>query len=93
MADKIFADGVRLFPKHDKAPDFVIGTLIITPNDLVTWLKANPQHLTDYEGKKQLKLQLTKSQGGKLVAAVDTWKPGEKAAATSTPAPEEDLPF
>lgn len=97
MADeKIFADGVRLFPKHEKAPDWVIGTLIITPNDLITWLKANPHHLTDYNGSKQLKLQLTKSQAGKLVASVDTWRPD---AAASKPTPQnnvenvDDLPF
>ena len=78
MADEIMAEGVRLFPKHDKAPDFVLGTLIITPNDLFTWMKANDQYTTEYEGKKQLKLQLKKSKAGKLYASVDTWKPEPK---------------
>lgn len=94
MADeKIFADGVRLFPKHEKAPDWVIGTLIITPNDLITWLKANPQHLTDYNGSKQLKLQLTKSQAGKLVASVDTWRPDGKTAPAAPKEDTDSLPF
>ncbi len=90
--EKIYAEGLRTFAKHDKAPDFVLGTLIITPNDLFAWCKANEQYLTEYEGKKQLRLQMTRSDKGKVNITVDTWKPGEKAPAAKQ---EEDgqLPF
>jgi hypothetical protein len=82
MADKIFPKGVMAFNKHEKAPDFVIGTIIITPNDLVAWLKGEgADNLMDSKYGKQLKLQLTKSKDGKLSIAVDNWKP---TAQTST---------
>src|SRR5690348_54693 len=97
MADKIFVDGLRTFAKHEKAPGFVLGTLIITLDDLYAWAKANPDHITTYEGKKQIKLQMTQSDKGRVNLAVDTWKPDGKTApkAPKAPAkePEEDLPF
>lgn len=80
MADQILPEGLRFFPKHANAPDFVVGTLIITPNDLFAWLKSKPELLTEYDGKKQLKLQLLNSKAGKLYAAVDTFKPEPKAS-------------
>ncbi len=75
MADKaIYPEGVAAFNPHEKAPEFVLGTLVITPNDLVSWLKANPDYLTEYKGKKQLKLQIKKGTKG-IYTTVDTYKP------------------
>lgn len=99
MADQILPKGVRLFNKHANAPDFVIGSLVITPNDLVSWLKEQPELLTDYNGAKQIRLQILKSKDGNLYAAVDTYKPGEVKAQqplsgpVETPADVSDLPF
>lgn len=104
MAEKIYAAGIRTFAKHEKAPDFVLGTLIVTPEDLVKWMKENPQHFTDYQGKAQLRLQMTKGQDGRVVVAVDTWKPsGQQSSSYQTgshkddpanvPDPQSDLPF
>jgi hypothetical protein len=90
MADKVFADGIRFFNKHEKAPDWVLGTLVITPTDLFEWLKANAAYLTEYSGKKQLKIQIAKGQNGKLNGSVDTWKPGDTSPAASTSAPAKD---
>ncbi len=92
MADQILPEGIRFFPKHANAPDFVLGTMVITPNDLYAWLKANEQLLSEYQGKKQIKLQLLNSKQGKLYAAVDTYKAEPKA---SNPEPDlgSDLPF
>lgn len=88
MADQILPEGLRFFPKHANAPDFVLGTMIITPNTLFAWLKANPELLTDYNGDKQVRLQLLNSKQGKLYAAVDTYKAEPK----SKPAPRQTLP-
>lgn len=95
MAEKIFMDGLRFWKKRDTAPEFVLGTLVITPADLAAWVAANPQYLTEYEGKKQVKIQVTKGQEGKLVFAVDTWKPEPKAETAKPAKAEEDqsLPF
>lgn len=92
MADQILPEGIRFFPKHEKAPDFVLGTMIITPNDLYEWLKSKPELLSEYNGKKQIRLQLLNSKQGKIYAAVDTWKPEPKAP-TEKAEDRSDLPF
>lgn len=94
MADQILPEGIRFFNKHEKAPDFVKGVIVITPNDLFTFCKENPQLMTEYDGKKQIRIQLLESKAGKLYGAVDTYKKEEaKAAPAATKQPEDDLPF
>lgn len=88
---KIYPKGLRTFKPHDNAPDFVKGTLLITPNELIEWLKDNSQYLTDYKGAKQLKCQILDGKDG-LYFQVDTWKKDEG----STPASSQetnDPPF
>jgi hypothetical protein len=75
--EKIYPDGVRAFSKHPKAPEFVLGTLVITPNDLFSWLKKNESLLTEYDGKKQLKLQILDGKKG-LYVAVDEYKKADE---------------
>ena len=77
MADKIFPEGIRVFSPRNGAPDFVKGSIVITPNQLITWLKANKDVLTDYKGEKQLNLDLLSSKEGKLFVSVNTYKPTE----------------
>ena len=74
MSDVIYPEGVRTFKKHEKAPEFVLGTVIITPNELVKWLKENPQYLTDYKGEKQIKLQCLKKRDGGITFQVDNYR-------------------
>lgn len=70
---KIYPKGLRTFAKHDNAPDFVKGTLIVTPNELVKFCKENEGLLTEYNGTKQLKCQILEGDNG-LYFVVDTWK-------------------
>ena len=101
MADKVFAKGIRTFAKKDSQPDFVLGELVITPNELFAWLKGEgAQYLTEYKDVKQLKLQVTKSRDGGLMLAVNTYKkdaqPQESYANASTSSAKKDedsLPF
>lgn len=86
--EKVYADGLMTFPKNEKAPDFVLGTLIITPNKLHQWMKDNPQYVTEYKGEKQLKLTLLQGQG-KVNIQVDTYQPKQQKVAE----PNSDLPF
>lgn len=88
-------DGLRFWKKRDTAPDFVMGRLVLTLDDIAAWFKANPTLLTDYQGKKQVTLQITTGREGGLVFAVDTYKK-EEAAAGPGPKPaavKSDLPF
>ena len=70
---KIYPKGISFFPPKENAPSWVKGSLIITPRQLVEWLKENESVLADSEKYgKQLRLQVT-DKG----VQVDTWKPTE----------------
>lgn len=95
MADQVLLKGVRLFRKKDNQPDFVIAGGAITLNELFTFAKENPHLVTEYDGKKQIKIQVKKSKEGNPYIEVDTWKPdGSKATAPPIDKdPVDDLPF
>lgn len=86
MAEKIFPEGVRLFKPRKGAPAFVKGSIVITPNALIAWLKKNPDYLKEYNGEKQLSLDLLESKDGGLYVAVNTY---QKQGANE----EDKLPF
>ena len=90
MADQILPKGIRFFNKHQNAPDFVIGTAVITLNDLVTFCKENESLLSEYNGQKQIRLQVLKSKDGNLYCAVDTYK--NTQAAPPAPASQQGFP-
>lgn len=106
MAEKIYPKGLRCFAPRQGAPDFVLGTLIVTPSELSAWVEANQQYMTEYKGTPQLRLDLLKGNDGPYVA-VNTYKPGAvsgavdaysakpngTAATSSGTEPVEDLPF
>jgi len=100
MADQTLLKGIRLFKKKDSQPEFVLATGVITLNELFTFAKENAALQTEYQGNKQIKIQILRSKEGNPYIAVDTWKPAE-ATATAAPhtasavAPEVDdgLPF
>jgi len=60
-------------------------------NDLFEFIKANPDLVTEYQDKKQIKLQLLESKEGKLYMKPDTYKKSEGAA--PEPTYSTDLPF
>jgi hypothetical protein len=95
MADQVLMKGIRLFEKKANQPDFVLATGVITPNDLVAFLKENPELLTEYNGQKQVRIQVLKSKDGKPYVSVDTWKPDSAAAVPAKQDAEKDgsLPF
>lgn len=75
------------FEKHQSAPDFVIGTVVITPNELFKWLKENESLLSEYKGEKQLRLQMKSGNKGPYME-VDTYK-----ANANKSQEKQDLPF
>ena len=72
--DKVYPEGIMCFAPHEKAPDFVKGTIVITPNKLFAWLKDNPDLLKDYKGDKQIRISLKSGKKG-LYCEVDTYDP------------------
>lgn len=97
MAETILPQGLRFFNKKATQPEFVIGALVITLDDLQAFCIDNPGLMTEYNGKKQLRCQVLKSKEGNLYASVDTWKPAESTGSLpeTKPLPEtsSDLPF
>jgi len=88
---KIYPKGIVTFAKNEKAPDFVLGTMVITPNDFMEWIKENKSLLTDYNGKSQIRLQILNGNKG-VYLTVDTFKLTEKSNGVTT-GDKSDLPF
>jgi len=100
MADITYLKGIRLFKKKDTQPEFVLATGVISLKELWDFVKENPQLQTEYNGMKQIKIQVLKSQGETPYITVDTFKPqpqGEKPlahlATATVPPTLEDTPF
>ena len=107
--EQILAKGLRFFDKNAAAPEFVLGTVVITFEEVRAMFNENVEHLTEYNGAKQLRLQMLRSKEGKTYFSVDTYKKGDasnspyadavakaNAANAATPTPAEavdDLPF
>jgi hypothetical protein len=85
MSDqKKYADGFRWFDRKDNQPDFVLGSISVTPAKLLEWVNANPELTSEYQGDKQVWFQVLKSKDGKVYAKLNTGKQGKKT---------DDLPF
>lgn len=67
MSDTKFINGLIVKPKRDGAPDYVICKLSIKRQELIAWLQQQDGEWINADVKE--------SQGGKLYAAVDDWKP------------------
>jgi len=93
--DKIYPKGLRTFPAHEKAPAFVLGTLVVTPRELIDWITENPQYLKDYNDQKQLKLKILNGNKG-IYFEVDTYEKGQTQPqnnSAGTVGGKDDLPF
>ena len=97
MAEKtprIFVKGILTFPKNERAPDFVVGNIVINLQDFKEWVNdpQNAQYLTEYQGKKQLRLTATTWEK-KLSISVDTFKPQPKDNRSATELHEANEPI
>ena len=90
--EKVYPKGIIAFKPNEKAPEFVKGSVLITPTDLIEWLKENDSYMTDYKGKSQIKLQLLENEKG-LYFCVDTFSPKTSNPKPSAEKSSVDLPF
>ena len=96
---KVYPKGMIGFAPHANAPDWALGDLTISLDEFWTWLKNNPEYVTNYKGSKQLKLQVTRGKENRLSVSVNTWKPKEEKSMTekhfdaNPPDNSDDLPF
>lgn len=81
---KTYPKGIRAFSPNAKAPEFVKAQIVISINDLVQFAKDNQNLLTEYNGQKQLKLNMLSGDKG-LYLVVDEYKPSEKKEKSNLP--------
>lgn len=96
MEDKKYVDGFRFFDRKDNQPDFVLGAIVLTPEDLTKWAMANRDKVSEYKGKDQIKFQVKRSKEGKVYVELDTWKPGNGVSVSNLSglgSNDENLPF
>lgn len=75
MAEKIYAKGIRCFKPHERAPEFVLGTMIIDVPAFLEWVRGDgEQYLSDYQGSPQLKLTVLQSDRTGVNVQVDTYQ-------------------
>lgn len=86
MSEKKYVNGVRFFPKKESQPDFVIGSIVLNPEQIAQWAKENPDLCSDYKGQQQIKLDVLRSKQGEVYTQLNTFKPKANE-------PERDLPF
>ena len=87
---KQFPKGITFFAPREKAPIWVLGSVVINMRELVDWVAANPSVLVEHEKYgKQLKLTVT-DKG----MQVDTWKPttGHKDFQPKAETPKGQIP-
>lgn len=89
--EKIYPNGLVIFAPREGAPDFVKGSMIITPKKFLEWAKTMVEHFTEYDGDKQLRFDLLDGNKG-LYAVLNTYKPNP-AKSVVTESTEDDLPF
>lgn len=72
MADKIFAQGFRFNRPHEKAPDFIKGSISIKADEAIEFIKKHQNE------KGWLNIDLKKSQSGTLYLELNTFQKGQK---------------
>ena len=79
MNEQTFVKGLTTFEPHEKAPDFVLQTLIIDIDELRAFLETQADNMTEYKGRKQLRCQVLKSKSNpkRFTITVDTYKKEE----------------
>ena len=71
--EKVYPRGIITFSPKKGCPDFVKGSIIIDIDEFNTFVLNNESLLKEYNGKKQLQLQLLEGNKG-LYTVVDTYQ-------------------
>lgn len=75
MSQKIYPKGIVARPRFPNQPEFVLGSVLINPDELFAWISENSEHLTEYKDGKQLKLQLLNGSKGMYLVLDNYRKP------------------
>ena len=75
-----YSQGIYFNKKHEKAPEFVLGSLSIRKQSFLDWLGAQPA-----DEKGYVRLKISDGKDGKPYIAVDDWKPGQERKPKTEP--------
>jgi hypothetical protein len=67
--EKVFPKEITMFLRKENQPSFVLGEMAINVDEIA---KANEQYLSDYKGKRQLKVQVLMSKENKPYLVINT---------------------
>lgn len=73
MSEKKFIKGLWFNLPHEKAPDFVKGSISISKDNFLEWLDAQETNEKGY-----IKIDLKVSRNGKAYAELNTYRPGQQ---------------
>lgn len=83
-----FAEGIYFNDAHEKAPDFVLGSISVMPDRFIEWLKDQ-----EVSEKGYVRLKINRSKNGKPYIALDDWKPESQPVKRTTVDDDEEIPF
>ena len=72
--ETIFVEGFHIFKPNEKAPDFILAEVILTPEVLIKWMEGNVDLLEKSKYGEQFRLTLKESKSGTYYFAVNTYK-------------------
>lgn len=80
----IYVNSIRCFKKHDNAPNFVLGEMVINVEEFIAYLQGEgKQYFKDYKGTPQLRLQVLQSDKSGINLRVDNYQSqGSQSAPT-----------
>lgn len=78
--EKIFVNGLISKDVADTAPEWILGKMSISVNELINWLEKN-RKLQDENGWINLTVKRSQKTGKRYIE-VDTWKPEPKMEVT-----------
>lgn len=95
MKDRIFAKWLYFNPKHEKAPDWVIGWIAINVKNLQELVEQVKEYAND---KWYARFQITQGKEGKYSISVDTYARDREESAINQVAEAkslsiDDIPF
>lgn len=91
-----YPDGILFFPKKPTEKDWKYGKLIFYPEDIIDFCKKHPEQLTEYKGRKQLKLEVCRTKTATIdkpeaYLKVDKYEGGQSEPQVSVQENDDDL--
>ena len=88
--EKVFVDGMIIKNKSDGTPGWVKEKISLKLDEFGAWVAAQKKADPSLEW---INIDIKQSQGGKLYAERDMWKPTANAQPKQAPVPNDDIPW